>query len=104
MGSLREGVDGLIKLTRHFTMRHHIVTIQTLTAVLFVLLATPVHAADAATAAKGQCFVLIVSGHPGSELFARHYRDRIVRFHKYFTRQAHVAAANITVLTGDAGF
>ena len=48
--------------------------------------------------------MLIVSGHPGNDLFARHYRDRIARFHKYFTQHAHVAAANITVLSGGAAF
>lgn len=89
-------------------MVHHVVMIRSLTAVLFVLsglLVRPATAAETATAAgKGQSFVLIVSGHPGNELFARHYRDRIARFHKHFTRQAHVAAASITVLSGDAGF
>lgn len=54
-----------------------------------------------ALAANGQAFVLIVSGHPGNELFARHYRDRITRFHKYFSDQAQVPAANITALSGE---
>ena len=28
----------------------------------------------------GRCFVLIVTGHPGNELYARHYRDRTRAF------------------------
>ncbi len=78
-----------------------------LAALLFILsglLVRPTAAAETAATGKGQCFVLIVSGHPGNDLFARHYRDRIARFHKYFTQHAHVAAANITVLSGGAAF
>jgi len=93
-------------------MNHRVVIADRLgrsfTAMLFILsglLARPAVAAETAPAArKGQSFVLIVSGHPGNDLFARHYRDRIARFHKYFIHQAHVAAANVTVLSGDAGF
>ena len=57
-----------------------------------------------AATGKGQCFVLIVSGHPGNDMFARHYRDRIARFHKYFTQHVRVVAANITVLSGNDAF
>jgi len=56
------------------------------------------------TAPAGQCFVLMISGQPGNLMYARHYRERLTRFYAYFTRQARVPAANITVLSGDAKF
>jgi hypothetical protein len=80
-------------------------SLTTAIALLAVLLVRPALAADKAGAApsgKGQTSVLIVAGHPGNELYARHYRDRIARFAKYFVGQAHVAPTNITVLSGDA--
>ena len=78
----------------------------TLRLLLSVLLLCPALGADvpsdpgADAAARGQCFVLIVTGHPGNGLYARHYRDRTTRLHKYLTGQARVTAANITVLSG----
>ena len=57
-----------------------------------------------ATAPAGQCLVVLVGGQPGNAMYARHYHERLHRFYAYFTRQAHVPPANITVLTGDPNF
>jgi hypothetical protein len=87
-------------------MNRHTITIHGF--LLLTLLVCPAFAAEnaapPAASGKGQSCVLIVGGHPGNGLYARHFRDRIARFHKYFTGTAHVAAANVTVLSGDAGF
>jgi hypothetical protein len=83
-------------------MHHRLASIALL---LLALVARPMQADNASSpVGKGQSYVLIVSGHPGNEMYARHYRDRVARFHKYFTHQAHVPAANVAVLSGDAGF
>lgn len=54
-----------------------------------------------APAANGQCYALIIAGHPGNALYARHYRDRVTRFYNYFTQKAHIKAPNIAILAGD---
>jgi hypothetical protein len=75
-----------------------------MSTLLLLLLAGPAWSAPEPAGESGHCFVLIIAGHPGNELYARHYRDRTTRFYNYFARQVHVAAANITLLSGDADF
>lgn len=57
-----------------------------------------------AAAERGPCYALLVAGHPGNQLYARHYRDRLTRFYNYFTQRAHLARERISVLAGDADF
>ncbi len=54
-----------------------------------------------AAAPTGQTWALIVVGDPGSEMYARHYRDRAARFVAVL-RKAGVASDRITLLSGDA--
>ena len=57
-----------------------------------------------AAAERGQCYALLVAGHPGNQLYTRHYRDRLTRFYNYLTQRAHLARERISVLSGDADF
>lgn len=52
----------------------------------------------------GRCHALLIGGLPGEELFARHYRDWLTRFHAYLTRTAGVPPENVVVLSGDEAF
>jgi hypothetical protein len=67
-------------------------------------LGAPVAAPAPAAAAPGKCYALILGAMPGEELYARHYRDWIKRFHTYVVQSAGVPAANIVVLSGDKDF
>jgi hypothetical protein len=74
---------------------------------LLMGLATRAVAADnepPPAAEHGQSCAMIVAGHPGNALYARHYRDRLTRFLQYFTKRAQIAPARITLLSGDAEF
>ena len=51
-----------------------------------------------------QTFVLMITTHPGNDMYARHFQDWVTRFQAYFSGQCHIPAANITILSGDANF
>jgi hypothetical protein len=57
-----------------------------------------------AEAPAGTCHVLLVTGLPGTPVHARRYRDWVTRLRGYLVNRAGVAAASITVLSGDAKF
>lgn len=53
---------------------------------------------------EGQVHVLLVSGLPGSPVYARRYQDWVRRFHAYFTGVQKVPAANVVAISGDRDF
>jgi len=61
-------------------------------------------AQDSAAPAPGKCYAVILGAMPGEEVYARHYRDWIKRFHAYMVQSAGVPAANVVVLSGDKDF
>jgi hypothetical protein len=65
--------------------------------------AGPRAAAAAEPAGPGRCYAVLLGAMPGEELYARHYRDWLARFHAHLTRTMGADAANVTVLSGDAG-
>lgn len=79
-------------------------TIVMLAAALLAAVVTPAPAAAADAPAAGQCYAVLVGAMPGEELFARHYRDWLKRFHAYLTGTMGVPAGNVTVLSGDKDF
>jgi hypothetical protein len=48
--------------------------------------------------------VLLVSGLPGSPVYARRYQDWVRRFHAHFTGARKVPAGNIVAVSGDPDF
>jgi hypothetical protein len=52
----------------------------------------------------GACHAVLVGAMPGEELYARHYRDWLKRFHSHLTQTMGVPAANVVVLSGDKDF
>jgi hypothetical protein len=71
---------------------------------LLLLLFLALCCGSLAAAERGQSYALLVAGHPGNPLYARHYRERLTRFHNYLAQRAHVARERISVLAGDADF
>jgi len=67
-------------------------------------LCAPAAAPDSGAAAPGKCYAVLLGAMPGEELYARHYRDWLKRFHAYLVQSAGVPAANVVVLSGDKDF
>ena len=72
--------------------------------VLAALLACWPCVSAAEAPAAGKAYALLLGAMPGEELFARHYRDWLKRFHAHLAQKAGVAAENILVLSGDKDF
>jgi hypothetical protein len=73
-------------------------------ASLFLLAGSAEAARRRGGEAEGSCHALIVSGLPGSPVYAKRYRDWTKRFHYYFTRTVGFPAENVVVLSGDEAF
>jgi hypothetical protein len=69
--------------------------------ILFAVAAAPVEAGEAGP--RGECYALLVSGLPGSTVYARRFRDWLERFHYYFTRHVGVPRENVVALSGEKG-
>jgi hypothetical protein len=61
--------------------------------------------ASAQTAGGGESYAILVGGLGGQEPYGRWYADWLARFKSYLTADAHLAPANVAVLSGkDATF
>ncbi|MHC5055654.1 MAG: hypothetical protein ACYTKD_13170 [Planctomycetota bacterium] len=69
-------------------------------AVLLAALAASARAGEAEPGAHA----VIVTGLPGSPVYARRFRDWATRFRAHLVGAAGVPGANVTVLAGDKGF
>ena len=61
------------------------------------------HSLSLAAEPPPACHALLIGGLPGPAVYSRRYSDWLKRFHAYLTTTAKVPAANIVVLSGDAG-
>ncbi len=60
--------------------------------------------AKPAVAPAPQTYAVIVSGIPGTPLYARRFADWTTRFHAYLTGPAGIPASHVATLTGDKDF
>jgi len=60
--------------------------------------------AQPTVASSPQAYAVVVTGIPGTPLYARRFADWATRFHTYLTGPAGIPAANVTMLSGDKDF
>jgi len=85
-------------------MKRRVAATALVLAALAVAPAAAAPLAEGAPAAGGKVYAVLVGAMPGEDLYARHYRDWLKRFHAWLTQAAGVPAANVAALSGDKDF